>query len=87
MDTKTSFTTTVQEYEGTEDYYIEIPDKICKELNWKEGDTIDWKIDDQGIIISKIKDTDMPRQETRNPNIIIKEEIEAYLQGEFNDFD
>ena len=51
------FITTVQQYGDTEDFFIEIPDEICKELGWKEGDIIDWKTDDKGIILTNTSST------------------------------
>ena len=57
------YITTVQQYGDTEDYFIEIPDEICKELGWEEGDTIDWQIDKEGIIISKIEDPGSTKEE------------------------
>jgi len=58
------FTTTVQQYADTEDYFIEIPEELIKELGWKEGDTIDWKIDDKGIIITNTSSTKEEPTET-----------------------
>ena len=57
------YITTVQQYGDTEDFFVEIPDEICKELNWQEGDIIDWKTDDQGIILSKVEDTSSTQKE------------------------
>jgi bifunctional DNA-binding transcriptional regulator/antitoxin component of YhaV-PrlF toxin-antitoxin module len=57
------YITTVQQYGDTEDFFVEIPDEICKELNWKEGDIIDWKTDDKGIILSKVEDTSSTQKE------------------------
>jgi|14BtaG_2_1085337.scaffolds.fasta_scaffold08181_4 bifunctional DNA-binding transcriptional regulator/antitoxin component of YhaV-PrlF toxin-antitoxin module len=79
------YITTVQQYGDTEDYFVEIPDEICKELNWQEGDTIDWKTDDQGIILHKVQDSISTQRKTINPNIIIKEEIDYYLKENHTD--
>ena len=39
---------------GSEDLYIEIPRQVRKDLNWKEGDTLVWEIqDDNSIVIRK----------------------------------
>jgi bifunctional DNA-binding transcriptional regulator/antitoxin component of YhaV-PrlF toxin-antitoxin module len=59
------YITTVQQYGDTEDFFVEIPDEICKELNWQEGDIIDWKTDDHGIILSKVKDSSSTQKEYR----------------------
>lgn len=74
------YITTVQQYEDTEDFFVEIPDEICQELNWKEGDIIDWKTDDKGIILHKVQNTNSTQRKTINPYIIIKEEIDHYLK-------
>ena len=57
------FTTTVQQYADTEDYYVEIPDHILKTLNWQEGDELAWSVKEGKIIITKIKDTDSTKEE------------------------
>ena len=44
----------IQQYDDTEDCFIEIPQEICQELNWQEGDAIDWYIDDHSTIITKV---------------------------------
>jgi len=82
MATKTNFTTTVQEYDDTEELYIEIPESIIKQLGWNEGTEIDWKIQEQSIILSKVEDPSISKQQFRDPNIIIKEEIDHYLESE-----
>ena len=67
------YITTVQQYGDTEDYFVEIPDEICKELNWQAGDIIDWKTDDQGVILlSKVEDSRSTQ----------KEHHEAYYNSE-----
>ncbi len=58
-----TFITTVQQYGNTEDYFIEIPEEITKENGWEEGDTIDWKIENNTIIITKVKETDTNTKE------------------------
>lgn len=32
----------------TNDYYIELPDKLLSELNWKTGDNIKWTDNNDG---------------------------------------
>ena len=87
------FITEVKQYADTEDYYIEIPEELCKELGWKEGDTIDWQIDDKGIILTKIKDSTESREEPTMSDYdwytVKEEEINNYLESESEgkDFD
>ena len=79
------YITTVQQYADTEDLFVEIPDEICKELNWQEGDIIDWKTDDQGIILSKVEDSSSTQEEyeqTYNWYTVKKEAIEDYYNSE-----
>ena len=53
------FTTTVEQYDDTQDYYIQIPHYVLQKLNWTEGDTLNWQItDSKQIIITKIKDAE-----------------------------
>ena len=85
----TKYITTVQQYGDTEDFFVEIPDEICKELNWQEGDTIDWKTDDQGIILSKVQDSSSTQEESNQVNdwynTIKGEEINYYLYDDYNE--
>jgi len=78
MDTSNNYIVPVQQYADTEDYYIEIPQEICQELNWQEGDEIDWKIDDKGIIITKVEDTAESREKSRETNITEADEKDWY---------
>ena len=57
------YITEVKQYGDSEDYYIEIPEELLQELGWKEGDTINWEINDQGIIATKIEDTGSIKEE------------------------
>ena len=53
MDTSNKLIVLTHKY-GSEDLYIQIPLKVRKDLNWKEGDTLVWEIeDDNSIIIRK----------------------------------
>ncbi len=78
MDTSNNYIVPVQQYADTEDYFIEIPQEICQELNWQEGDEIDWKIDDKGIIITKVEDSAESREESRETNITEADEKDWY---------
>ena len=51
------FITTIQQFDDSEDYFIELPDELCQELNWKEDTEIVWDIQDDAIIISEYKET------------------------------
>ena len=83
----------IQQYADTEDYFIEIPQEICQELNWNEGDEIDWQIDSKGIIITKVQDT---TKSTEEPTLsdydwytVKEEELQNYYnsESEGKDFD
>ncbi len=86
MDTSNNYIVPVQQYADTEDYFIEIPQEICQELNWQEGDEIDWQIDDKGIIITKVKDTSSTKEEPTIADYdwytVKEEEINNYLESE-----
>ena len=72
----------VQQYADTEDCFIEIPQEICQELNWQEGDEIDWKINDNSIIITKVKDSTESKEE---PTMSDYDYYESQSEGK--DFD
>ena len=73
----------VQQYADTEDCFIEIPQEICQELNWQEGDEIDWKINDKSIIITKVKDSTESKEE---PTMSDYDYYESQSEGkEFDD--
>ena len=72
----------VQQYGDTEDCFIEIPQEICQELNWQEGDEIDWKINDNSIIITKVKDSTESKEE---PTMSDYDYYESQSEGK--DFD
>ena len=64
------FTTTVEQYADTQDYYIQIPHYVLQKLNWKEGDTLNWQItDSKQIIITKIKNAEESGGEDQESNI------------------
>ena len=64
------FTTTVEQYDDTQDYYIQIPHYVLQKLNWKEGDTLNWQItDSKQIIITKIKNAEESGGEDQESNI------------------
>ena len=49
------FTTTIQQFDDSEEQFIELPDELCQELGWKEGTEIIWDIQDDAILISEYK--------------------------------
>lgn len=48
------YTADVMYDEGSEEYYIHIPPEVQENLGWEEGDVLDYKIHDEGILIKKI---------------------------------
>ena len=63
MGTHTSFTTTVQQYDDTEDLFIEIPHYILQNLDWEENDELAWSIKGNQIILTKITNTSSIKEE------------------------
>jgi antitoxin component of MazEF toxin-antitoxin module len=46
------YTSIIQSDENGE-LFIVIPDDLINELDWKEGDTLDWSIDGDTVILSR----------------------------------
>ena len=88
-----TFTTTVQQYNDTQDLYIEIPHYILQNLNWEEGDELAWSIKGNQIILTKVKDASKSKEEPTMSDYdwySVKEEaIKEYLESESEgkDFD
>ena len=59
------FTTTVQQYDDTQDLFIEIPHYILQNLNWEEGDELAWSVKEGKIILTKVKDSSSIKEEHR----------------------
>lgn len=38
------------------DRFVFFPDDMCEELNWNEGDILQWDLKGGGIILSKVND-------------------------------
>ena len=81
-----TFTTTVQQYDNTQDLFIEIPHYILQNLDWQEGDELAWSIKGNQIILTKINNTTQSKEE---PTIAdydwytVKEEaINEYYESE-----
>ena len=93
MDT---FQTKVQQYDDTQDLFIEIPHYILQNLNWEEGDELAWSIKGNQIILTKINDTSSTKEEPTLSDYdwytVKGEEIDHYLNSEsegkeYKDFD
>ena len=83
MDT---FQTKVQQYDDTQDLFIEIPHYILQNLDWEEGDELAWSIKNNQIILTKVNNTTQSKEE---PTIAdydwytVKEEaINEYFESE-----
>ena len=80
-----TFTTKVQQYNDTQDLYIEIPHYILQNLNWEEGDELAWSIKGNQIILTKVKDTTESKEE---PTIADYDYYTSESEGkEYKDFD
>ena len=86
MDTSANkFTTTVQQYNDTQDLYIEIPHYILQNLDWEEGDELAWSIKSNQIILTKVKDTSSVKEE---PTLSDYDYYTSESEGkEYKDFD
>ena len=90
---KMKFTTKVQQYDDTQDLFIEIPHYILQNLDWEEGDELAWGIKGNQIILTKVKDTDSTKEEPTLSDYdwyTVKEEaIQDYYnsESEGKDFD
>ena len=80
------FTTTVQQYDNTQDLFIEIPHYILQNLTWEEGDELAWSIKQGQIILTKVQDASKSEEEPTMSDYdwyTVKEEaIEEYLNSE-----
>jgi len=50
-----NYTLEVQE-DNNGNYFIELPNEMIEELDWKEGDILEWKLKGQGVVLSKLND-------------------------------
>ena len=87
MDTSPNkFTTTVQQYNDTQDLFIEIPHYILQNLDWEEGDELAWSIKANQIILTKVKDSGSTKEEPTIADYdwytVKEEEINNYLESE-----
>lgn len=83
MDTSNKFTVEVQQYEDSEDLFVEFPEELMQELGWKEDDIINWDIQDNNtIIISKVEDsssTEEEYQQTHDWYSVKEDAIKEYI--------
>ena len=50
-----SYILEVQEDENG-DQYIVLPDEVIEDLGWREGDILNWDVQGDGIVLSKVND-------------------------------
>ena len=83
MDT---FQTKVQQYNDTQDLFIEIPHYILQNLDWEEGDELAWSIKANQIILTKVKNSSSTKEEPTMSDYdwytVKKEAIEEYFNSE-----
>lgn len=48
-----SYSLRVEHNEVTDEYYIILPEQLLKEVGWKTGDNIKWKINKDGTFTLK----------------------------------
>ena len=80
-----TFTTTVQQYNDTQDLFIEIPHHILQNLDWEEGDELAWSIKGNQIILTKVTNSSSTKEESSDTYdwYTVKEEaINEYLESE-----
>jgi bifunctional DNA-binding transcriptional regulator/antitoxin component of YhaV-PrlF toxin-antitoxin module len=59
-----SWTLEVQQHEDGE-YFIEFPDEVLQEVDWKEGDVIDWSDNGNGSWTLKKLDKNQENTESK----------------------
>jgi len=42
---------------GNGDAFITFPDELIEELNWQEGDILEWNVKGNGITLNKLNDS------------------------------
>ena len=91
-----NFTTTVQQYDNTQDLFIEIPHYILQNLDWEEGDELAWSIKSNQIILTKVKNSSSTKEEPTMSDYdwyttkekAIKEYLNSESEGkEYKDYD
>ena len=80
------FTTTVQQYDDTQDLFIEIPHYVLQNLNWENGDELAWSIKQGQIILTKVKNSNSTGEEPTMSDYdwytTKEKEINEYLNSE-----
>jgi antitoxin component of MazEF toxin-antitoxin module len=56
MQPNKKYTSKVLEICDNGDAILELPPEMCEDLQWKEGDTLNIKLDGDKIILEKVKD-------------------------------
>ena len=54
MDNKVWHTVVQDDPEQPGEFIIELPEDLLKEVNWVEGDILEWKMSGEQIILSKM---------------------------------
>lgn len=47
----------IQDPDNPDELVLDLGDKICDELGWKEGDTLIWEVDEQNNIVVRRDDS------------------------------
>jgi bifunctional DNA-binding transcriptional regulator/antitoxin component of YhaV-PrlF toxin-antitoxin module len=50
-----SYILEVQEDDNGDNYII-LPDEVIEDLDWQEGDVLNWDVKGEGIILTKVND-------------------------------
>ena len=50
---KKSWTVTLEEDKETNELILPFPEDLLSEMNWKEGDVLDWNVVDGFVVITK----------------------------------
>jgi bifunctional DNA-binding transcriptional regulator/antitoxin component of YhaV-PrlF toxin-antitoxin module len=51
------YTLEIQEDESGE-LFLQFPNELVDELGWEEGDILEWKLKGNGVVLSKLNDSD-----------------------------
>ena len=51
------YTLEIQE-DDNGDLFIQFPDDVIEELGWEVGDSLEWKPKGNGVVVSKLNDSD-----------------------------
>lgn len=51
------YTLEIQE-DDNGDFFIQFPDDVIEELGWEVGDILEWKLKGNGVVLSKLNDSD-----------------------------